>query len=269
MGRSFLGAANLLVWSVWGEIGVPSPERRPIEMAIDLEPLIRLTKVVGGDDPRLRSQAAAWLDAFPGLISRARLKRIGGEVLEPLAGSSRANAMSGRTTLDVASASAVQLRIRSALGVSARAEIIRQLLLEMPRTRRSSSDLAQLCGYTKRNTEKALVSLERGGWVARIRGGTSLRWSVVDHTALAGLFLPLPSSSASFMALAQIVESLVSLDDVALDRLQVRSATTRQLLAELGATADWGEVNLPEVRPVDDAWDVTLAWAAGLPSTAL
>lgn len=238
-------------------------------MAIDLEPLIRLTKVVGARDSRLRFQTADWLNAFPELVSRARLKRIGGDVLKPSAGSNRTATLSGRAMSDVASASAVQLRIRSALGVSARAEIIRQLVLDMPRTRRSSSDLAQLCGYTKRNTEKALESLERGGWLMRIRGGASLRWSVVDHTALAGLFSPLPPSNASFMALAQIVESLVALDDVGLEHAQVRSAFARQLLTDVGATADWGEVNLPEVRPADDAWDVTFAWAAGLPSTAL
>lgn len=268
MSSSFLDVASLFVWSLWGEIGVPSPERRTIEMAIDLEPLIRLTKVVGARDPRLRSQTADWLNAFPELVSRARLKRIGGDVLKPSAGSNRA-AMSGRVTSDLASASAVQLRIRSALGVSARAEIVRQLVLDVPRTRRSSSDLAQLCGYTKRNTEKALESLERGGWLMRIRGGASLRWSAVDHAALAGLFSPLPPSNASFMALAEIVEKIVALDDVGLERAQVRSASARQLLADVGATAHWGEVNLPEVRSAADAWDVTLAWAAGLPSTAL
>jgi hypothetical protein len=71
------------------------------------------------------------------------------------------------------------------------------------------------------------------------------------------------------MALAEIVENIVALDDVGLEHAQVRSASARQLLADLGATADWGEVSLPEVRSADDAWDITLAWAAGLPSTAL
>lgn len=269
MSRSFLESANLFAWSVWSEIGVAGLERRPFEIAIDLEALIRLTTVVAGHDPRLRSQAAAWLDAFPELVSRARLKRIGGDVLTPTARSSRARTMAGRANLEAASASAVQLRMRSALGVSARAEIIRQLVLDMPGTRRSSADLAKLCGYTKRNTEKALVSLERSGWVTRVRGGASLRWSVVDHGALGRLFSPLPSSNASFMALTHIVENLVSLDDVGAERAQVRSAATRQLLAEVRATADWGEVNLPETRSGVDAWDVALAWVEGLPSIAL
>lgn len=269
MDSTFLGATDLFVWSAWGEFGVPTPDRRPFEMAIDLESLIRLSTVAGGNDPRLRSEAVAWLDAFPELISQARLKRIDGEVLRPVARSSRADVMSSRATLNVASASAVQLRIRSALGVSARAEIIRQLVLDAPRTRRSSADLARLCGYTKRNVEKALESLERGGWVRRITGGPSLRWSVVDHAAISGLFAPLPTSNASFMALAEIVENLVSLDDVGLEPAQVRSAATRQVLAELRMTADWGEVELPLIPSNVNAWDATLSWLVGLPSTAL
>jgi hypothetical protein len=269
MSSAFLGATDLFVWSAWGEIGVPSPDRRSFEMAIDLEPLIRLSTVVGGSDPRLRFEAAAWLDAFPELVSQARVKRIGGVALQSSALAGRTDAMSGSPMLNVAAASAVQLRIRSALGVSARAEIIRQLVLDVPRTRRSSADLAQLCGYSKRNVEKALESLERGGWVVRIKGGTSLRWSIVDHAALVDLFLPLPSTNASFMALAEIVENLVSLDGVGSKSARVRSATARQLLAELRTTADWGEVGLPIIPPNIDAWDATLSWVVGLPSTAL
>jgi hypothetical protein len=269
MNRPFLAAADSFVWSAWGEIGVPSAERRSFDLAVDLEPLIRLSTVVGVADPRLHSEAAFWLGAFPELVSRARLKRTGAEIPESVVRSTRANVMSGPMVLDVESASAVQLRIRSALGVSARAEIIRQLVLDTARTRRSSAELAQLCGYTKRNIEKALESLERGGWVIRITGGTSLKWSVADRAALAGLFSPIPSSNASFLALAEIVEKLVSLDDVETGRAQVRSATTRQLLAELRSTADWGELNLPEIPPAVDAWVVALGWVRGLPSVAL
>ncbi len=121
MSGSFIDAANLFVWSLWGELGVPSPERRRIDLAIDLEPLIGLTNLVTSGDPRSRSHAARWLDAFPELVSRARLKRlVGGDIGSPTR-SSREGAMAGRATIDVKSASAIQLRIRSALGVSARA----------------------------------------------------------------------------------------------------------------------------------------------------
>jgi len=95
------------------------------------------------------------------------------------------------------------------------------------------------------------------------------RFSVVEHGAISGLFVPLPTSNASFMALAEIVENLVSLDDIGPEPGQVRSAATRQVLAELRMTADWGEVELPLIPSNVNAWDATLSWLAGLPSTAL
>ena len=257
MSSTFLEAANLFVWSAWGEIGIPSTERRTFEMSIDLEPLIRLSAVVGVSDARLRSEVAIWLDAFPELVPQARLKRIGGAVPQLPARSRRSRAMSGKPSLDVVSAAAVQLRTRSALGVSARAEIVRQLVLDTPRTRQSTADLAQLCGYTKRNVEKALESLERGGWVARITGGAALRWMLVYYGELTDLFEPLPESNASFMALAEIVERSVALDGVGSERSQIRSAAAPHQLAELAPTAGWGDVNLPQVPPDADAWDAT------------
>jgi hypothetical protein len=268
MGRDFSEAANLFVWSVWAEIGVPSRERRPMEIAIDLEPLIRLTDAVGERDQRLLSHAQAWLDAFPELVSKARLKRLGGNVRLASPRSPRTNAMSGRVELNVSHASALQLRIRSALGVSARAEIVRQLVLDTPRNGRSASDLAQLCGYTKRNVEKALEALERSGWVVRIRGGASLRWSAADHAELCRVFAPIPSNNTSFMAIAEILDMLVSLDDVDSAPTRARSAAGRQSLAELRTTADWGGVRLPEPSLTEDAWEAALVWVGGLPATA-
>ncbi len=126
-----------------------------------------------------------------------------------------------------------------------------------------------MSGCTKRNVEKALESLERGGWVELVRGGVSLRWSIRDHAALAELFSPVPASNVSFMALAHIVEGLVSLDDLSLTRAQVRSAATRQLLSELGPTADWGEVQLPDLSSTVDAWETALGWVKHLPLAAL
>lgn len=267
MGRPFHEAATGFVWSMWGEIGVPSVERRTVDVAIDLEALIRLTDVVGAGDPRLRSHVAVWADTFPELVSRARLKRLGGEVPGVVQSTPRGS-ISGGASLDVARASAVQLRLRSAIGVSARAEIVRQFVIDSAGTRHSASELAQLAGYTKRNVEKALVSLERGRWVTRVRGGASLRWVLTDHTALASLFSPLPTSNISFLALARIVEGLVELDNVATASRRVRSAAARQSLFEMQATADWGNIGLPVLSSTDGAWDVVLAWSVGLPSTA-
>jgi hypothetical protein len=239
------------------------------DLAIDMEALIHLTDVIADHDARLLSHAVAWQSAFPELISKARMKRIGDQPASGTSANGRSRAMSGPPVVNLAGASAVQLRMRSALGVSARAEIIRQFVLDTPGTRRTASDLAQLCGYTKRNTERALVSMERGGWITRIEGGTSLRWSLADHTALAVLFAPLPTSNTSFLALGEIVEELLVLDQRASDPVPVRSAAARGVHAKVRPTADWGSVQLPRCPPDRDAWEITLEWVSDLPASAL
>ena len=269
MSNPFRDAADRFVWAAWGEVGVPSTGRRTFDLAIDMEGLIHLTNVVADQDARLLSQMVAWKNAFPEFISKARMKRIGYASAPSTRANDRSRMMSGPPVADISGAAAVQLRVRSALGVSARAEIIRQFVLDTPGTRRSSADLAQLCGYTKRNTEKALVSLERGGWISRIEGGTSLRWSLTDRVTLAILFAPLPASNASFLALGGIVEELLVLDRNASGPVPVRSATARGVLASVRPTADWGSVQLPRCPPDSDAWEITLEWVSDLPASAL
>lgn len=262
-------AVGRFAWSAWGEIGVLSTERREFNLAIDVEALIHITRTIARYDARLSSHATGWQSTFPEFISKARLKRLTEEPKPADVGSGRSRTMSGQPEAALVAASAVQLRVRSALGVSARAEIVRQLLLDTPGTRRSSSNLAQLCGYTNRNTEKAMVSLERSGWIARIEGGASLQWSLVDHVALASLFAPLPPSNASFLALILIIDQLLVLDDYASSPVSVRSAAARGALANARPTADWGSIRLPVCPPDQDAWDSVRDWFADLPATAL
>lgn len=269
MSSDFRDAAGRFIWSAWGEIGVPSTERRAFDLAIDLEALIRLTGVGAAQDARLISHADRWQSAFPEFVSKARLKRLGEGPESVARGNGRSRLMSGEPKVDLSRESVLQLRVRSALGVSARAELIRQFLVDSPGTRRSSSDLAELCGYTKRNTEKALEALERGGWIARIEGGASLRWSLVDHAALAVLFAPLPASNTSFLALSSIVEDLLVLDDHGSSPVTVRSGAARGVLAGVKPTADWGSVRLPSVPQGVDAWESAVGWVSGLPATAI
>ena len=269
MSNPFRDAADRFVWSAWGEIGVPSIERRTFDLAIDMEALIHLTNVVADQDVRLLSHVVAWKSAFPEFISKARMKRIGDEAAPVPLENGRSRMMSGPSLVALSGASAVQLRVRAALGMSARAEIVRQLLLDTPGTRRSTAEIAQLCGYTKRNTEKALVSLERGGWIARIEGGTSLRWSLTDHATLAVLFTPLPMSNTSFLALSTIVVELLALDKNASGSHVARSTVSRGVLAEIRPTADWGSVILPLCPPDSDAWETALRWIGDLPASAI
>ena len=269
MANSFGDGVIDFVWACWGAVGVPAPVRRPIATAVDVEPLIHVTNEIGSRDRRLAAHAQAWQQSFPELVSRTRLKRLGGDPDVASVLPDRSKRIAGPAHLDVTSAAAVQLRVRSALGVSARAEIIRQLGLDPVGTTRSASDLAQLCGYSKRNVEKSLAGLERAGWVMRMRGGASLRWSLADHAAIAELFSPMPESNLSFLALCRILEALLPLDRYLSEDRHVRSAAARRVLDEQGPTAEWGSVRLPAPPPGGDAWEEALAWVDGLVESAL
>lgn len=271
MDKGFGAATTEFVWACWGELGVPGGDGRSVDLAIDLEPLIWLTGTVAKNDARLRSHANAWIAAFPEFVSKARLKRLEGtrSASSTVRSDRTAIELSGPAQIDVSRASAAQLRIRAALGVSARAEIVRQLTIDPQHARPTAADLAHLCGYTKRNIEKALESLEHAGWARRIRGGAAQRWTLVHHGTFTKLFAPLPGGAMSFMALAQIVQGLLSLDQAGSQAPPVRSAMARQTLSEHGPTADWGRINLPIPPPGDDAWETALAWVSGLPVTAM
>lgn len=265
---SFHEGVRDFAWACWGTLGVPAPVSRPLSMAVDLEPLVHLTDALGNGDRRLASNARAWQGSFPELVSRARLKRLGVDAVAAAPLPVRGGQMAGPVHLDVSSAAAVQLRVRSALGVGARAEIIRQLVVDPVGTLRTASDLAQLCGYSKRNIEKSLMGLERAGWVARTRGGAALRWSLANHATMAGLFSPVPVSNASFLALHRVLKAVLDLDRFGSEAPQVRSAAARRVLADQGPTAEWGSVQLPKPPPGSDAWQETLAWVEDLPESA-
>ncbi len=93
--------------------------------------------------------------------------------------------------------------------------------------------------------------------------------TVSDHATSRDIFAPIPLVETSFMALVEIVEAMLALDDVDDRGGPVRSATTRQLLAEIRPTADSGAVPLPSPGPLDDVWEVALAWITDLLETAL
>jgi len=269
MANSFSDGMIDFVWACWGVVGVPAPVRRPIATAVDLEPLIHITNEIGSRDRRLAAHAQAWQQSFPELVSRTRLKRLGGSPDVAPVLPDRSERMAGPVHLDVLAAAAVQLRVRSALGVSARAEIIRQLGLDPAGTMRSASDLAQLCGYSKRNVEKSLAGLERAAWVVRMRGGASLRWSLANHAVITDLFSPMPENNLSFLALCRILEALLPLDRYRSEAQHVRSAAARRVLEEQGPAAEWGSVRLPAPSPGVDAWEEALAWVDGLVESAL
>jgi len=277
MPRSFLDAAVSLARSSWVELGASGWAQRTFDVAIDLEPLMALTATIGGVDPRLVEQANLWTATYPEFVSRARLKRqteaLGpGKVpgLPDLPVDGRRKDLGGESQpgLRLGAPASLQMRLRSAFGVGARAELLRIMLVGEPGVRFAASDLAPLAGYSKRNVEMALRGLERANLVSKTRNISAFAWRIVRREELVSLFGPLPRSSVSFASLVAVIIGLLPLDGVTDEPDQVRSAEARQVVEVLRALGTAGGINLPAPRPGIDAWSLMLDWAQELPASA-
>src|SRR5438045_3810519 len=65
-----------LAWSLWAEMGVSGWTRRHQDWAIDPEPLILFTALIGERDPRLRDECVTWCVRNSRYISTARLRNL-------------------------------------------------------------------------------------------------------------------------------------------------------------------------------------------------
>ena len=160
-----------LAWSLWSALGVSSWAAPASGWVIEIEPLLVFTALVGQADERLRREVASWAAAQESLLSVRQFKHVVSAhrwpVEDPIGDfGSLLSAATGRrwpgateTAPDVATSDrpsevdltgpyALQLRCRATFGVSARAEILRVLLLhDRPLT---VSELAQRVAYTRR-----------------------------------------------------------------------------------------------------------------------
>ncbi len=277
MSRSFLDAVVSFARSSWVELGVSGWDHRIFDLAIDLEPLMALTATIGGADPRLVEQADLWTATYPELVSRARLKRQidalgpgGVPGLRDLSRAGRRKDLGGDSLpgLRLEAPANLQMRLRSAFGVGARAELLRIMLVGEPGVRFAASDLALLAGYSKRNVEMALRGLERASLVAKTRNVSAFAWRIGRREELESLFGPLPHSSVSFASLVAVMIGLLPLDDVADEVDRVRSAEARRAVEVLRALGAAGGIELPEPRSGNDAWSVIVEWAQELPASA-
>lgn len=179
-----------LLWSLWTELGVPGIERRHAHVAVDPEPLIVATPWLAQADARLQHEALRWCAVHAERISASRLLALAkraaphvrnafDEFASTLAAQTRvrwsAVAPKGGTQIDKAKSlpalpatrpALVRLRLRALAGVSARADVLAELLAGAGGWV-TAADLNHL-GYSKRNIARVLTDLADGD-VARSR----------------------------------------------------------------------------------------------------
>jgi hypothetical protein len=225
------------LWSLWAEIGAGGWDRRHASTAIDVEPLILATNHARLQqlDRRLLEQALNWSITNVRIVSAVRLRNLLKTLPPPQAESFGAFAATVRREAnanwpgdgpvlragstvspfqarrqpvpDLTRPSLVQLRLRAAWGVSARAEIIR-LLLGEPSSFWSVSELAADAAYGRDNVADAVEMMARAG-IVRERGiGGSRRYQLAkrdpqlmsDRDPWVALLGPLPETFPNWAA---------------------------------------------------------------------
>jgi len=173
-----------LVWSLWTELGVSGQRRSHSNVGVDLEPLLVATAFLSKSDSRLRDESLDWCVLNVSYVSSDRLRNFLRTVDDNLRkafgpyaatvrkvrrvswpGEGRPFAFSPtRRSIapDLLRPALIQLRLRAAFGVSARAETLRWLL-DQPDHFVGSLELALKAYYGKDNVADTLDLLTRAG----------------------------------------------------------------------------------------------------------
>lgn len=240
-----------LAWSLWAELGVSGWERRHRTWFVDPEPLVIFTAWLGDEDARLRDEVTDWCIGYGSWISATRLANMlranesaagpFGELAATVASHStlRWRGASGprpfRPTLKSQLASfenppLVSLRLRALLGVSARAEIVRQFL-SYGSLARSASDLVEDAGFMKRHVADALDELRLGGALDSMKSQNKLTYRLSRPAAWRMLLGELPSVWPRWSSILPVLTRAVD----AIDHL--RAMPARSASVEMNKTA--------------------------------
>ena len=176
-----------LAWSLWTELGIAGLERKHESFSVPPEELIILTSALSKFDPRLFDEALDWCIRYHHFISPIRLQILAKKYREFITEafstfSATVNAIatirtkwivlkeppplkfrpSGKSILRSFEAlSMIHFRLRSLLGVGARADVVAFLLSEEPNGF-TVSDLIET-GYSKRRLAQILDDLTAAG----------------------------------------------------------------------------------------------------------
>ena len=173
-------------WSLWAELGLSGWTRRHSDTLIDLEPLIIATSYLGTWDSRLLEEALDWCVLNSRFVSSIRLGNLLKSAKVPVRkafGHFAASvgmhrkiswpsseqplelSLTRRSSLPgLGRPALLQLRLRALLGVSARAEILRSVLLE-PERFFNIAELAAGAAYGRDNVADTLEMLVLAGAV--------------------------------------------------------------------------------------------------------
>lgn len=247
-----------LAWSLWTELGVAGLKRHHQNVAIAPEELILLTAALSDFDPRLRDEALDWCLQYHHLISPMRLHTLAKKyqefIEEPFSSfattvNSIADLRTKWPTLkkvtplnfrpskkskirDFKAPSMLHFRLRSFLGVGARADALAFFLIEASKEV-SASDLVEL-GYSKRRLSQILNDLADADILSQSQVRNQLRYTLHKKALLIRLLGNVPKK---FIPWDQILAVLLPLQTL-LHKIEntpigIRVIDMRNLLVKL------------------------------------
>jgi hypothetical protein len=254
--------ANLahLAWSLWAELGVAGLERRHRVFSIAPEELIILTSALSEFDPRLRNEALDWCIRYHRFVSPIRLhilaKKYKDYIAQPFSAfSATLNATadirtkwavliktaplklnpSGKSILRAFEIpSMINFRLRSFLGVGAKADVMAFLLTE-EQGDFVTSDLTEI-GYSKRRLSAILEDFAAAGILSESKVRNQLRYRFVRQDQFIKLIGDIPQKMIHWnRILAVLLPIRACLQDVEDAPVGVRVIDMRNLLNKLSS----------------------------------
>ena len=268
--RSNADHALGLCWGAWSELGVSGWGRTHSDWAIDPEPLMVFTSLIGSSDPRLRDEAMDWCIKNGRYVSMARLRHLLRDVAPDVRESwgvfaATVNAGAGLTwpgatgqqpayqatnrsrLRPFSEPSLIALRLRAMFGIGARTEVLKFFLFHQGVTVAASS-LADATLYTKRNVAEACEALVQAEILRKRVIANRFVYSLEEPGALSTFVGSVPPVTPDWSALLRVVVTILNTGDQPGDRnesalaVQVHQAT-RSMAADMDALGirqpDW------------------------------
>jgi hypothetical protein len=278
-------ATNEILWSLWSELGVPGGGRNHSHLLADPEPLIALTPHLASADSRLLGLVFDWCVAHADILSKSRMKAIAStaskEAQHALARFNGALLHHGVQwspvgepgpfdtdrqfiALPIERPSLLRLRMRSLVGVSARAEVLTELLVARQST--LSVDELTVAGTTRRSTDRVIAELVQGNFLAVHGKQRGRRFALTNRLAFISLFghdtVEPPCFPVDWHRLLRAVwhiNALQSCSGLSESLRRVEAVKVRNELAQLMKAIHQAEP--PIVSGREDAFEQTIRWS--------
>ena len=273
-----------LAWRAWTDLGVPGWKGTPVNWVIDPEALLLLTASLGPQYPRLWLNALDWISNHANEIAIDRVrnlhkswpsldhwKEFSGVLTAntsdkwPDAGPPDLKELPRTSRLTLEGPSALALRLRTALGVNAHAEVIRVFLAHPEDTRLTVLEIAEEIAYTKRTAANVVSRMVASGLLNQRKGRYASSVALRKRHALAEVFGPVPSEHSPFLFAVRGIWQLMSI----LESAEKAAPAVRSIEARRGFQLARDDLvrsgfEPPSLTPESDAWEPTALWASSI-----